>query len=93
MNDRCSILVRKANTSPFSPQPKQWKNWRTSWTLKEGVFSAWKGHSPFQFPVPARLSSTWRLITSTRFVRSRTSSIFSLGIKGKLNPRRSTRDL
>ena len=31
---------------------------RASLTWNEGVFSPWNGHSPFQLPLPARLSST-----------------------------------
>jgi hypothetical protein len=30
----------KENTSPPSPQPKQWNDWRAVLTIKEGVFSA-----------------------------------------------------
>ena len=41
-----SIFWTNEKTSPLVPQPKQWKNWRPAWTLKEGVFSLWKGQRP-----------------------------------------------
>ena len=42
-------------TSPPSPQPKQWKNWRAGLTLNDGVFSSWKGHRPFSEPAAGAL--------------------------------------
>ena len=34
-----SIFWTKVKTSPETPQPKQWKNWRVAWTENEAVFS------------------------------------------------------
>jgi hypothetical protein len=45
------------NTSPPTPQPKQWKTAGSERTLNDGVFSPWNGHSPFQ-EVPALRSAT-----------------------------------
>ena len=43
--------------SPCSPQPKQCHVSRSGVTVNDGVFSAWKGQSPFR-TVQARLSAT-----------------------------------
>src|SRR2546428_8069363 len=57
----CSKNVK---TLPPSPQPKQWNIWREGLTMKEGVFSEWKGQRPLKF-CPALLSERWALTTST----------------------------
>ena len=49
--------------SPCSPQPKQCHVSRSGETMKEGVFSAWKGQRPLE-TVPARLSETVSPTTS-----------------------------
>jgi len=43
--------------SPCSPQPKQCHVSRSGVTMNDGVFSPWKGQSPFE-TLPARLSAT-----------------------------------
>ena len=43
--------------SPCSPHPKQCHVSRSGVTMKEGVFSPWKGQSPFE-TLPARFSAT-----------------------------------
>jgi len=65
-----SIRITKANTSPCSPQPKQWKKPRSSLTVNDGVFSAWNGQSPTKLR-PRRRSATTSETTSTRLARSR----------------------
>src|SRR5690606_27829799 len=72
---RCSIFIRKAMTSPPSPQPKQWKVPWLGRTLKDGVFSSWNGHSPFCAPPPALRSDTYSLTISSIRLRSRTSAM------------------
>ena len=54
-----STFLMKEMTSPPSPQPKQWKNWRAGLTLNDGVFSSWKGHSPESAPPPADFNVTY----------------------------------
>jgi hypothetical protein len=49
----------KAKASPPTPHPKHLKMPLCGLTLKEGVFSEWKGQSPFQFS-PAGLRRTVR---------------------------------
>jgi len=43
------VRIRKPNASPPTPHPKQWKIPFLGLTMKEGVFSMWKGQRPFQF--------------------------------------------
>ena len=38
--------MRKPKASPPTPQPKQWKIPFLGLTMKEGVFSPWKGQRP-----------------------------------------------
>ena len=59
-----SWRMMKAKASPPTPQPKHLKMPLRGLTLKDGVFSAWKGQSPFQFS-PAGLNRTTRPISST----------------------------
>ena len=49
--------MTKPMTSPWAPQPKQWKKPFSSFTVKEGVFSLWKGQSPMDSR-PRRTSRT-----------------------------------
>jgi hypothetical protein len=53
-----SIFIKKAMTSPPSPQPKQCHTFFEGLTLNEGDFSSWKGHRPFCEPPPACLRVT-----------------------------------
>ena len=41
-----SLSSTNLKTSPPTPQPKQWKNPLSRFTLNDGVFSPWNGHSP-----------------------------------------------
>src|SRR5437899_4551009 len=68
-----SWRMRNPKASPPAPQPKQWKMPRLGLTVKEGVFSAWKGQSPFQC-WPARLRFTNWPTSSTMSRRARISS-------------------
>ena len=52
-----SCSIANLNTSPPTPQPKQWKTAGSERTLNEGVFSLWNGQRPFQ-EVPALRSAT-----------------------------------
>ena len=63
---------RNVNTSPPAPQPKQWKKARSSLTLKDGVFSSWKGHRPTWLR-PVLRNETWIEISSTMLTRERIS--------------------
>src|SRR5262245_14194840 len=65
--------MMKPNASPPAPQPKQWKMPRFGLTVNEGVFSAWKGQSPFQC-WPARFKFTTWPTSSTMSRRARISS-------------------
>ena len=38
--------MTKPMASPCAQQPKQWKKPLSSLTVKDGVLSLWKGHSP-----------------------------------------------
>src|SRR5262252_4740530 len=94
-----SIRITKAKTSPCAPHPKQWKNPRSSLTVKDGVFSAWKGQSPTALR-PRRRSVTTSETTSTRLARSRTCRIASSAIRAPgrpsdmlLSDRRMTQEL
>ena len=40
------MRIKKVKTLPPAPHPKQCQELRSGNTLKEGVFSAWNGHSP-----------------------------------------------
>src|SRR3989454_933740 len=81
-NDEPSIFIKNVKTLPPSPQPKQWNIWREGLTMKEGVFSEWKGQRPLKF-CPALPSERWALTTSTISARSRIRLMISSGI----NPR------
>src|SRR6266511_3195706 len=65
--------MRNPKASPPALQPKQWKMPRLGLTVKDGVFSAWKGQSPFQC-WPARLRFTNWPTSSTMSRRERISS-------------------
>src|SRR5215475_1149728 len=71
--------MMKPNASPPAPQPKQWKMPRFGLTVKDGVFSAWNGQSPFQC-WPARFKFTTWPTSSTISSRARISSR-SCGLK------------
>ncbi len=58
-----SRRMTNVKMSPCSPQPKQCHVSRSGVTMKDGVFSAWKGQRPFWI-VPARLSATVSPTTS-----------------------------
>jgi len=47
-NPTFSCSSRNLNTSPPTPQPKQWKNPLSRLTWNDGVFSPWNGHSPLK---------------------------------------------
>ena len=57
---------------PCLPQPKQWKNCLVGLTVKEGLFSEWKGHSPEKL-APVFFSWTWRPTISTTSARASNS--------------------
>ena len=78
-NDEPSIFIKNVKTFPPSPQPKQWNIWREGLTMKEGVFSEWKGQRPLKF-CPPLLSERWALMTSTISARSRIRLMISSGI-------------
>src|SRR6266699_3609780 len=67
---RRSWRMRKLKASPPTPQPKQWKIPRLGLTVKEGVFSVWKGQRPFQCS-PAFFRFTKRPTSSTMSTRER----------------------
>ena len=73
-------------TPPPSPQPKQWKNSREGFTLNDGVFSSWKGQSPFIEPPPAFLRVTYWDTTSSMGAFSRTSAMLSSRIRPATSP-------
>ena len=60
-------------TSPPTPQPKHLKNPLSPFTLNDGVFSPWNGHSPFHV-VPARRRGTRSWMTCTISARDFRSS-------------------
>src|SRR5579885_79150 len=70
---KASLRMRKPITSPWAPQPKQWKNPFSSLTVKEGVFSLWNGQSP-RLSRPRRCSLTLRAMMPTSERRCRSSS-------------------
>ena len=61
-------------TSPPVLQPKQWKNAFSRFTWNDGVFSLWKGHSPFQV-APIFFSDTTSCTTDTMSACRRRSSM------------------
>ena len=65
--------MRYLKTSPCAPQPKQWKVRRAGETMKDGVFSLWKGQQALK-SAEARLSGMREPISSTMSVRARISS-------------------
>src|SRR6478672_3223753 len=92
---RWSIFWMKEMTSPPSPHPKQCQAPTAGRMLKEGLFSSWKGHSPFIEPGPAD-----RRVTSSRDERSLTRATSSALIRPATAPppvvaesRRSTRQV
>jgi hypothetical protein len=68
-----SCSIANLNTSPPTPQPKQWKAPRSGFTLKLGVFSWWNGHRPL-YDVPIFLSCTCSDTYRTMSAVRRTSS-------------------
>src|SRR6187549_170070 len=64
-------------TSPPSLQPKQCHRPTVGRTWKDGLFSSWNGHSPFNDPTPAGRSATCSPTTSSIFDWSRTVSTSS----------------
>jgi hypothetical protein len=65
--------MRNPNTSPPTPQPKQWKMPFFGLTMNDGVFSPWNGQRPFQF-TPALRRFTNRPMRSTMSTPARMSS-------------------
>src|SRR5512138_3585191 len=78
-NATLSISIRNAKTSPPLLQPKQCQICRSGLTVKDGVFSAWNGQSPFQVR-PARRSGTRSPITCAMSIAFRTSSLASCAV-------------
>src|SRR5271154_4386964 len=60
-------------TSPWAPQPKQWKKPLSSLTVKLGDFSLWKGHRP-EYSRPLRVKRTVFPMTDASGTRERISS-------------------
>ena len=62
---------------------------RFGFTVKEGVFSVWKGQRPFQFS-PVRLSfTTWPTISrmsARERISSRSCWEYPPGMRGRLSP-------
>src|SRR5262245_9739409 len=71
-----SLRMTKPTTSPWAPQPKQWKKFLSSLTVNEGVFSLWKGQRPVcsrpRFCSRTRRPTTWEI--DRRFRSSSTNS-------------------
>ena len=65
--------MTKPMTSPWAPQPKQWKKPLSSFTVNDGVFSLWKGQRPTDSR-PRRMSRTRFAITLSSGTRARISS-------------------
>src|SRR4029079_9963033 len=63
-NERPSRFMTKLKMSPPSPQPKHFHDSRAGVTVKDGVFSPWKGHRPLNVE-PAFFSWTVSPTTST----------------------------
>src|SRR5262245_537324 len=80
-----SIRMTKAKTSPCAPQPKQWKNPRSSLTVNDGVFSAWNGQRPTALR-PRRRNVTTSDATSTRLARSRICRMASSAMRPPVRP-------
>jgi len=72
-NVSLSWRIRKPKASPPTPQPKQWKMPFFGFTMNDGVFSLWNGHSPFQL-TPAFRRFTKRPTRSTMSTPARISS-------------------
>src|SRR3954447_7017240 len=81
VNERPSIFITNVMTSPPVWQPKQWKNCRDGFTLKEGDFSSWNGHRPLNEPPPALRRVTYCETTSSMRALSRTSAMSSSRIR------------
>ena len=79
--DRLSICWMNLMTSPPLAQEKQYQRPRAGVTLNEGVFSSWKGHSPFSDPPPALRSWRYSPTTSSMADFSRTSAMSSSRIR------------
>ena len=73
---RWLIFSMKVMTSPPSPQPKQCQSPVFGLTLKEGLFSPWKGQQP-QNSWPRWRSSTVSATSCTKSVAWRTFSLSS----------------
>src|SRR5215475_11388784 len=74
MNESPSVFMTKPTASPCAPQPKQWKKPFLSLTVKDGVFSLWKGQRPEYSAPDLRFSVTLRPTMSDRMRRARNSS-------------------
>src|SRR3954453_6386525 len=83
---RWSIFWRKEMTSPPSPQPKQCQAPTAGRTLKDGLFSSWKGHRPFIDPGPAERRVTCSRTTSSIDERSLTRATSSALIRPATPP-------
>src|SRR4030095_1079641 len=73
LKDTPSISSMNRITSPPAPQPKQWKRPFSSLTVRDGVFSEWKGHKPL-YSLPVLRRETYCPTTETidaLFIRSR----------------------
>ncbi len=66
--------MTKPTASPWAPQPKQWKKPFLSLTVKDGVFSLWKGQRPAYSAPERRFSVTLRPTMSDSLSRARSSS-------------------
>src|SRR6266704_4658731 len=73
--------MRKSIASPCSWQPKHRKACVEAFTVNEGVFSWWKGQSPFILVPPAGRRVTYSPTRATMSVASRTSAIDSSRIR------------
>src|SRR5712692_1624891 len=72
-NSHFSMSITKLYTSPPLPHPKQQKICLIGETVKDGVFSWWKGHNPLKsFPVffKRTYSPTTRTMSACCFTRS-----------------------
>src|SRR5262245_41640039 len=90
-----SCLVTKPITSPAAPQPKQWKRPLLGETLKEAVFSWWKGQEatscrPFRLSsMPRSATTAWRsfaplMRSMPAFVTCIAPLLLSYGLEGRV---------
>jgi hypothetical protein len=63
------VLVRKSMTLPCLPQPKQWKNRFSTFTVNDDILSEWNGQQA-RYSLPARASLTYRPMISAMSVPS-----------------------